>query len=60
MADKKKFSSHDLPDVGEAVCSWAHDFDFPNYEVPQDPGKGDNDEHAVDSYFSGSRPNSRG
>ena len=64
MADKKKFSSMDLPDVDNVVCSGANNFDFPQYEIPEaEAGTHGGEEassHAMDRFFSGSRPNRRG
>lgn len=59
MADKK-FSSMDLPDVGpdNEVCSGANNFDFPNYEIPQEPGKGEGTHDATEAFFS--QPRRRG
>jgi hypothetical protein len=52
MADK--FSSSDLEDVGKnrEAYSGANDFDFPQTEVPQEPGMNDGTEDARDAFFS--------
>lgn len=48
------FSSFDLEDVGEnpEARSGANEFDFPQPEIPQDPGKGPSTASALEAFFS--------
>jgi len=61
---RKKFSSMDLPDVNNTVCSGANNFDFPQYEIPEATeathGDAELTSHGLEAFFSGSRPNERG
>ena len=58
MSDK--FSSSDLPDVGKdrEAYSGANDFDFPQTEIPQEPGKGEGTHDMLEGFFS--QPRRRG
>lgn len=54
------FSSFDLKDVGEnpEARSGANEFDFPQPEIPQEPGKGPNTASGFDAFFH--QPRRRG
>lgn len=58
--ERRCFSSFNLPDVGEhpEARSGAREFDFPQPEIPQDPGKGSSTESAFDGFFH--QPRRRG
>lgn len=54
------FDSEDFPDVGHdrEVFSGANDFNFPQTEIPRDPGQHDGTERMMNAVFS--QPRRRG
>ena len=58
--DRLAFSSFNLPDVGEnpEARSGANEFDFPQPEIPQDPGKHDGSSRGFEAFFH--QPRRRG
>ena len=60
LDERRCFSSFNLPDVGEnpEARSGAREFDFPQPEIPQDPGKGERTGAAFDGFFH--QPRRRG
>lgn len=59
MADNER-SSHDFPDVTDEheVYSGANVFDFPQEQIPRDPGQRNGTEEMMEAVFS--QPRRRG
>ena len=58
--DPLKFTSDQFPDVGgeHEVFSWSNHFDWPNVDIPIEPGKGEGTHEATEAFFS--QPRRRG